>query len=225
MSLIRHPALLLAWLTLALAGALVTATGRAEEETEPRFSSTLSPAQQAETGLSQLTSDNVAVIDALVRLDVAAIRLRNNNIRTTRFSQRHTEHERDIAGLARLTPEQLAKLDQFVSLRIPAPAPALPLTTDLPYASISLEAVPAYKKHPAPEIHGSVSLTYGWSKGGSVRGADTTLMYVDPKHRFDVIVGYSEYHGKGLAPYPYFADGPYFSPYYRPLPVVLPEDR
>jgi hypothetical protein len=176
-----------------------------------------------ETGLDQLTSDNVAVIDALVRLDtVAATRLLHSTIRSTRFSQRRTEHERDIAGFVRLNDEQLAKLDQFVALRIPAPP--LPLTADLPYASIGFEAPPVFNKRPAVELHGSFSLTYGWTKGGSVRGADTTVTMIDPKHRFALTVGYSEYHGKGLAPYASPADGTY-SPFYRPLPVIIPEDR
>jgi hypothetical protein len=215
---------------LCLAGGLAAAT-RAGEETEPRFSSTLSPVQQAEIGLDRLTVDNIAVIDALVRLDAAtATRLVRNNIRTTRFSERRTAHEREIAGLDRLSPEQMRKLDQFVALRIPSPVPA---DADLAYASVRLDShTPIAVKKPAPEIHGSVSLTYGWSRGGSIRGVDTSVTYVDPRKRYSVTVGYSEYRGSGLAPYP---DGtPYFSPYsalnryydppYRPVVPVISDD-
>ena len=198
---------------------------RAADETEPRFSSTLSPAQRAEVGFDQLSIDNIAVIDALVRLDAAnATRLVRNNIRTTRFSERRTGHERDIAGLGRLTPEQLKKLDQFVALRIPAP----PTDADLAYSSVRLDTTTPVVtvKKPGPELHGSVSLTYGWSKYGSTRGGDASVTFVDPRKRYSVTVGYSEYHGNGLAPYPGTAP-PYLSPYsvlnrYYPYPAYRP---
>lgn len=228
-SLVRHLLLVLG-LTCLVAGSVPAA--RAADETEPRFSSTLSPTQRAETGLDRLTTDNVAVIDALVRIDTAAVvRVARNNIRTTRFSERRTAHERDIAGLDQLAPEQLRKLDQFVALRIPAP----PTDADLAYASVRLDSttpVPTVKK-PSPEIHGSVSLTYGWSKYGSIRGGETNVTYVDPRKRYSVTVGYSEYRGNGLAPYPY--GSPYLSPYsaanryyppYRPTtPVIFDDDN
>ncbi len=208
---------------VVLACALTTAGLRAADDSEPRFSSTLSPTQRAETGLDQLTSDNVAVIDALVRLDtVAATRLLHSTIRSTRFSQRHTAHECEIAGFARLTDAQLTKLDQFVALRIPAPPVAL--SADLPYATIGFESPPAPVKRPSVEIHGSFSLTYGWSKGGSVRGGNSTVTMVDPKHRFALTVGYSEYRGNGLAPYPPYLGDSTYVPYYRPLPVIMPDD-
>jgi hypothetical protein len=224
MRISRHPAaFLLPVLILALAGMFATApAGAADDSADPRFSSTLSPDQLKETGLDQLSTDNVAVIDALVRLDVAALRLRNNNIRSTRFSERRTDHERDIAGFGHLTPDQLAKLDQFVSLRIPAPV--IPASADLSHASVSLDAVRIPYKRPAPEIHGSVTLTYGGGKGGSFRGAESVLTYVDPSRHFAVTVGYSQYSGSGLGSYPYSNDGGY-TPYYRPLPVIIPDER
>lgn len=228
-SVVRH---LLVLGLACLVGGLRPAA-HAADETEPRFSSTLSPAQRTETGLDHLTTDNVAVIDALVRLDASnATRLVRNNIRTTRFSERHSAHERDIAGLEQLTPEQLRKLDQFVALRIPAP----PADADLAYASVRLDSTTpiAVAKKPGPEIHGSVSLTYGWSKYGSTRGGDMNVSYVDPRRRYSVTVGYSEYHGNGLAPYPY-TSSPYLSPYsalnryypypsYRPTAPVISDD-
>lgn len=215
-----------------LLGGLPSVAGAADEA-EPRFSSTLSPSQRAETGLDQLSTDNIAVIDALVRLDAAnATRLVRNNIRTTRFSERRTVHERDIAGLDHLTPEQVKKLDQFVALRIPAP----PSDADLAYSSVRLDTTTpvAVVKKPGPEIHGSFSLTYGWSKYGSTRGGDANVTYVDPRKRYSVTVGYSEYHGNGLAPYPY-TTSPYLSPYsalnrydpyppYRPTTPVISDD-
>jgi hypothetical protein len=229
----RFPACHVVILALACFAGGLMGMARAGEESEPRFSSTLSPVQQAETGLDRLTVDNIAVIDALVRLDASsATRLVRNNIRTTRFSARRTAHERDIAGLDRLTPEQLRKLDQFVALRIPAPVPA---DADLAYASVRLDSTtPIAIKKPAPEIHGSVSLTYGWNRGGSIRGVDTSVTYIDPHKRYAITVGYSDYRGNGLASYPLYPyAAPYLSPYsalnryppsYRPPSPVLSVD-
>jgi hypothetical protein len=223
MNLVAHSALPVRWLTAVLVCALAAPASRADDDV--RFSATLSPAQRAETGLDRLTTDNVAVIDALVRLDIAATRFRDNNIRSTRFSQRRTAHERDIAGLDHLSQDQLAKLDAIVALRIPAPA--LPPDASLAYAGVSLDTstVPSPDRRPAPEIHGSFSLTYGWSKAGSVRGADSVITYVDPTRGFSLTVGYSQYRGTGLAPYPYLGADNLYTPAYRPIPAITPDDR
>jgi hypothetical protein len=212
------------WLVPALGFLVATVSGQAQEDI--RFSSTLSAAQQAETGLDRLSTDNVAVIDALVRQDIAATRVRDNTIRTTRFSQRRTDHERDIAGLDHLTADQLAKLDAFVALRMPAPV--LAPDASLAYASVSLDtnAPRVTVERPGPEIHGSFSLTYGWSKAGSIRGGESVITYVDPARGFSLTMGYSQYRGTGLAPYPYSgAYGPYAPSLITPGPIVAPEDH
>jgi hypothetical protein len=197
--------------------ALVTAPGRAATD-DPRFSSTLRPAQWTESGLNKLTTDNVAVIDALVRVDKAASEYRNNNIGSTRFSERRTEHERTISGLYLLTPAQVEKLDQLVAFRVARPMAQF--DTSIPAPRLNLENVTVPNR--PPEIHGSVSLTYGWGKGGSVRGADSVFTYDDPARRFSLLFGYSEYRGKGDIPLYYPGDI-----YYRNRPVleVPPTDR
>src|SRR4051794_10322796 len=98
-----------------LCGLVATA---ARAENDARFSSTLTPAQRDLAGLSQLTGDNLAVIDGLVRQDDAASKFKDNDVDHTRFSQRRTERERELAGLDHLSSSQLTALDNFVGQRI-----------------------------------------------------------------------------------------------------------
>jgi len=187
-------------LLLLLGLAAAAPLARAEEDV--RFSATLTPAQRAAAGLDQLTPDNVAVIDGLVRQDAAASRFKNNPVEGTRFSQRRTAREREIAGLDRLAAAQLAELDERVRRQLAGPAPepgaTAALTSAAAASSGGVQAV-AYKR--PLELHGEVSYTVGWSKAGSFQGGDLVVSYDDPEHRYSILVGYSEYHGKGLPPW------------------------
>jgi len=186
-----------------------------------RFSATLSPAQRASSGLAQLTPDNVAVIDGLVRQDEAASHFKNNAVDGTRFTQRRTDRERELAGLNHLSPSQQAQLDALVRRRIVGPeaepAPTGSVSTSSGTAASGINAV-AYKR--PLEIHGEVSYTMGWSKGGSFQGGGMVLTYDDPEHRYSVMVGYSEYHGKGLSRCFYPGGGPYRP--YDAIPSLAP---
>lgn len=167
-------------------------------EDDARFSSTLSDTQRTEAGLTRLTEDNIAVIDALVRQDIAAVKRRNSTTSFGTFSQRRSDHEREIAGLARLTPEQLARLDGLIGLRV-FPPPSYQLNSE--HRTNSLGPVKPVTTVRGLEIHGSVTLTYGWSKGGNIRGAEMVVTAADPSGRFKINVGYAEYQGKGMTPY------------------------
>lgn len=202
-------------------GLLPGALASAAPTESSRFTDSLTAQQKTDAGLTTLSSDNVAVINALVRQDEAAVQLHNNQIRSTRFSQRRTDHERNIAGLALLSAEQLAKLDDFVGRRF-APSPA-PLMESVAPIVINTSAIETNNESRRPEIHGSVSLTYGWSKGGSVMGGDLTLYHVDPERRFSVFFNYSQYHGKGYMPLYY--PGDVYYPLVRPLPDASTLDR
>jgi hypothetical protein len=184
---------------LCLIAALSGFAAAAEDESAPRFSATLSTAQRAEAGLTQLTEDNIAVIDALVRQDEALLRRHSKALGAGNFSQRRTAHERDIAGLAKLTPGQQARLDELIARRSAA---AIPMLTAELGAPPAIRRIPERDtRAPALEVHGSVSLTYGWSKEGDVRGGSMVVSLQDPAHRFTVLIGYSEFRGKGNAPY------------------------
>jgi hypothetical protein len=172
-----------------------------------RFSASLTVEQRERTGLAQLGGDNLAVIDGLVRQDEAASRFKDNPVDHTRFSARRTPRERELAGLDRLTAAQLDQLDPLVAERIAGPEP-------VPAAARSAASGHAVRSATAPrplEIHGEVSFTYGWGKGGSFTGGSLVLSYEDPLDRYAVVMGYTEFHGKGLVPcfYPdYGAGGP-----------------
>jgi hypothetical protein len=199
---------------LGLLGLLTAPAARAEEDV--RFSATLTPEQRVSAGLNQLTVDNIAVIDGLVRQDLAASKFKDNAVDHTRFSQRRTARERDIAGLDRLTPPQLTQLDDLVGLRIDGPPP-IPLARITSTSSNAVKPdLPTHKL----DIHGEISFTYGTGKGGSFTGGDLVLTYDDPAGRYSVLVGYSEYQGKGVAPCFYPGYG-----YYRPYPGVIPVSR
>jgi len=206
-----RPCRILPQLGLALLGLFAASAARAQDDV--RFSATLTPDQREATGLAHLSADNVAVIDGLVRQDEAASKFKNNNVDHTRFSQRRTEREREIAGLNRLTPAQLTRLDGLVGLRINGPVSTEPATI-VTTTGTAVQSPAAGRKL---EIHGELGFTYGWGKGGNVSGGDLILTYDDPAGRYSVLVGYAEYHGKGLVPCYY----PYDS-FYRPYPGAFP---
>lgn len=201
--------------------ALLWGTVRGAETDDARFSSTLSDAQRAETGLAQLTEDNIAVIDALVRQDQATLKRRGSLGSFGTFSQRRSDNEREIAGFNRLTPEQLTRLDGLAGLRISPPAAAVLTAENGRRAGSGALVKPAPRPY-ALEVHGTMSLTYGWSKAGSIRSGEMVVSVEDPAHRFALQVGYSESHGKGLSS----VYDPYDETYrYRPSvdsPLVRP---
>ncbi len=191
----------------------------ARAASDVRFSATLNPDLRDRTGLSQLTSDNVAVIDGLVRQDEAASKFKDNAVDHTRFSQRRTTRERDISGLNRLTPDEISLLDDLIGYRITGIAPASSAAT----ATITSTAGTAVKPNLSTaklDIHGEIGFTYGWGKGGSFSGGDIILTYDDPAGRYGVLVGYSEYEGKGLSPCTFPGYGPY-----RLYPGAMPFTR
>ena len=183
----KRPLFLLAVALLAVA---LTATVRAADFT--RFSQVLSAEQRAATGLDQLTSDQLAVLDALVRHDDAyAVPSTVANPRPARFSQRLNADERRNAGLARLSTDQLTRLDALVEQRVPLRIPVAAPTAGAAAPTMEIERV-------RPQIHGAVTLGMGWGSGGySEMGGSMVVDYYDPAHNFDLLMGYSEVHTKG----------------------------
>jgi len=183
---------------------------------DSRFTDALAPDQRAELGFAQLSSDNIAVLNALVRQDESTFKLRKNTIATTRFSERRTSHEREIMGLGLLDAEQVAKLDALVGRRfVPVVTTRWMESSGLP-SGVAISSVDTLNERRRPDIRGSFSFTYGWGKGGSVMGGDVNLIYRDPERRYSVMFGYSQYEGKGYLPWLDPTD-PYY--YYRARPV------
>jgi hypothetical protein len=194
----------------ACLGALWTARLVAAE-TGGGFSATLSDGLKAAAGLATLNADELKALDQQVADDLTFAREEKLTALDGTFAARRTEAQRKQAGLDRLTPDQLARLNELVAAALAArPAPK-----ERP----RLKESEVLAKN-RPEIHGSVSVTYGWGRGGQdFRGSSLWLEYYDPESRFALGVGVSNFSGSGYYPgyyYPGYSYGPgyYYDPGY-----------
>jgi hypothetical protein len=180
----------LVWGLLTLCGLLAAAPAvRAEEA---RFSQSLAPADAVATGIQKLTSDQLAVLDALVRQDERIYAVPDpKHPAPARFSQRLLPAERRDAGLGLLTPAELAKVDTAVAQ----------YETRGESATASVASPVAWQPEitvPGLEVHGMISFTYGAGSGGSsMMGGAMAVSVADPEHGFAFTAGYAEMHGKG----------------------------
>lgn len=179
-----------------------------------RFSLTLNSEEKAASGVTRLSSDEVAVIDALVRRDTTG-RASSTQTESTpaTFSQRLTPGERQTAGLPKLTATELPKLDAFVD-RFQSAKLARTLLAPPAYLARSSRVTPTEAKKER-EIHGSFSLSYGFGSGGySEKTGSMVLTMEDPARRYSISVGYTESHVKGGYIY---RDPLYRDPFYDPV--------
>ena len=178
--------------SLAAAGAIA-----AEGPALQRFSQSVSETERTPTGLHRLDSDQIAVLDVMVRRDTAArSQVRADPDAPALFSQRLTTDERRLAGLTLLAPAELALLDAAVA-RFTNASLARTLLAPPVYISRTGRVEPAETKKER-EIHGSYSLSYGWGKGGySEKSGSMFLTLDDPEHRYSLSFGYTETHIKG----------------------------
>jgi hypothetical protein len=184
-----------------------------------RFTLTLSAGEKTASGLSRLSSDEVAVIDALVRRDTTG-RASPTQAEGTpaTFSQRLTPGERQTAGLPKLAATEVPKLDALVD-RFQSAKLARTLLAPPAYLARSSRVTPTERKKER-EIHGSFSLSYGFGSGGySEKTGSMVLTMEDPARRYSISVGYTESHVKGGYIY---RDPLYREPFYDPL-HSLPE--
>lgn len=208
-----------AHLLLAAVACLAVAARAAEDL---RFSVTLNAPDRTASGLAKLTSDQVAVIDALVRRDTvarasatAAPTKPAENPDAT-FSQRISDKERVTAGLTGLSAAEVAQLDAFVDRHQSAKL-ARTLLAPPVYLARRPNLTPTERKTER-EIHGSFSLSYGVGSGGySEKTGSMVLTMEDPAKRYSISVGYTESHIKG-------GNGYYRDPYYDPPRMLLPDD-
>jgi hypothetical protein len=198
------------WLIVLLVAALGAAARAATDDT--RFSQSLSAAERAEVGLEKLSSDNLGVLDALVRRDTGAqgsTRAAAGTAAT--FSQRLSPDERRNAGFSLLTADQLARFDALVSRHESAHL-ARTLLSPPVYISRGRIEEPTEKKKER-EIHGSYSLSYGWGSGGySEKTGSMVMTMQDPENHFAISIGYSESHIKGPNGDRYIEQGPPLRP-------------
>jgi len=199
---------------LGIALSLLFAVAVQAASSDGRFSQALNTEDLTAAGLKQLTSDEVAVIDALVRRDTAArAGSASTDATAATFSQRLTADERRTAGLAKLSATQLPKLNDLVDRHQNAKL-ARTLLAPPTYLARSSRITPTEKKKER-EIHGSFSLSYGMGSGGySEKTGSMVLTLEDPEKGYSISVGYSESHIKGGS---YYRDSYYRDPFYDPL--------
>ncbi|MSU65003.1 MAG: hypothetical protein EXS38_02625 [Opitutus sp.] len=201
-----------AWI-FRIAVTLAALSPAASAAESSRFSLRINATERTESGVSRLSSDQVAVLDALVRRDtVAFLTGATEPEAPARFSLRLTADERRNAGLAQLKAEEVVRLDSLVQ------------STQVPRSTASLLAPPPLLSAARPqilekkkerEIHGSVSLTYGWGGGSSVKSGSMLMSMEDPEKKYSVTIGYTETHVKGPNGYrgDYIGDMPGMLPY------------
>ena len=188
-------------LRLWLAGCLLLAAMARAEVNELRFTVSLKPEERMAIGLARLTSDEAAVLDALVRRDTTVISTGSNTTKLAeRFTERLTAGERLTVGLQKLTPAETAQLNALVDRHQNARL-ARTLLAPPSYLARNRTVVPSEGKKER-EIHGSFTLSYGFGSGGySEKTGSMELYFQDPAGRYNISVGYTESHVKGGSVY------------------------
>jgi len=174
------------------------------------FTATLSAEQQTAAGLPTLSPVELITLDQLVAGELAAVRRAGAPELTGSFVSRRSDAEIKAAGLDRLAFEQLEKLNEFVA----AALAAHPKPKERPRLKDSDVLAPVAEKN---QIHGSVTVGYGWGGGQSMWGESLWLQYYDPDNRFGIGVGLSNFNGNGY--FGYGPDYPNEGRYYAPGPV------
>ncbi len=156
----------------------------------PTFTESLAPADQDSLALTKLSGAEKSALDRLVARDVAAARQGGVTGFRGTFSSRRTAGERAQAGLEKLSAPELAQLDERVARAIAT----RPLVTPLPRQAdtTGIDVSTALK----PEIHGRVTLGYGWGGGGSYRFGSVETSYYDPESRTTLSIGLGTVSGR-----------------------------
>ncbi len=199
---------------------LLVLTAAVTRANDLRFSQSLNAEDRSAAGITRLSSDEVAVIDALVRRDTATRGSPTPDptepAAPATFSQRLTADERRTAGFAKLSATELPKLDAFIDRHQNARL-ARSLLAPPTFVSRASRVVPTEKKKER-EIHGSFSLSYGMGSGGySEKTGSMVLTLEDPDRGYSISVGYSESHIKGGSGYIYRDPTLYRDPFHDSL--------
>lgn len=161
------------------------------------FIATLSSAQQTAAGLVHLSADEQTTLNTLVAREVSLARQGNVKAFAGTFSSRRKPAETTAAGLDRLAPDEIAQLDQLVANAIAA-GPTQPV---LPQRLKSKDVARAENRL---EIHGQVTLAYGWGSGGrEMRAGSLYTEIYDKQTGMTLGLGYSQVSGDGWWGYGY----------------------
>lgn len=201
------PAMKSAALRLLCCLAAFAALAAAAAASDIRFSNTLKAEDKAAAGLAKLTSDQVAVLDALVRRDTAT-RGSTPAPRTAaeaapaEFSKRLSADELRNTGLAALSAGEVERVDALVDRHQTA---SLARTFLAPPEFLSpTRRLLSTEKKPEKRVHGSFSLSYGFGKGGYSEKTGSMVVTVDdPERNLSISIGYAQSHIKGGSGYIY----------------------
>jgi hypothetical protein len=182
---------------------------------DARFSQAISPDERQAIGLAKLTSDELAILDALIRRDIADRMFHEAEPNTpATFTERLTADEQKNTGVAKMSPEERTQLNTTIAkIQIGGQVQTLMTNPVLLPRTASLIRENGKKEKRGLETHGSVSLSYGWGSGGySTRSGSMVVNMTDPDKKYSITIGYEETHIKGPAGRPaVLLDGP---PYY-----------
>lgn len=153
---------------------------------ESSFLSTLTSAQRSAAGLDRLSANEQTVLNTLVAREVTFARQGNvRGFAGTFVSRRHGTDVRD-AGLDHLSADEQAKLDEYVSVALAA-GPVKPEPKQLKPSDVTGEH--------RLQVHGEVSLTYGWGGGRNFRAGSLYTDIYDPDTGMHVGIGLGEVSG------------------------------
>lgn len=182
-----------------LAG-LLTALNLSARAAEGGFTTTLSAEERNAAGIATLTAGETAALDRLIAEDNDRVRLFNSI--TSTFTDRQTGAQLKEAGLDRLAPEQLAKLNELVATALAA----RPQPRERP----RLKDGAVLSEQGRLRVHGGMSFTYGWAGGGrNFRETSAWVSYFDPVTGIGLGFGISSYSGDSLYPGYYYDRGYY----------------
>jgi len=178
---------------MALGSGLLLPTSTASAE-EALFSVRLHANEFVEIGLTTLSQEELTALNQLVAREVASARQGGVTAFRGTFLSRRTPAERTAAGLDKLTPAGQDRLDQAVATAL-AVRHAATTVGVAPAADVGGIDVRSALK---PEVHGSVTLGYGWGRGGSYRFGSVDTWYYDPESRITIGLGVGTVRGSGL---------------------------
>lgn len=191
-----------------LAG-LLTALNLSARAAEGGFTATLSSEEWNAAGITLLTAGEIASLDRIVAEDYDRVRLFNSI--TSSFTDRQTGTQLKEAGLDRLAPEQLAKLNELAATALAA----RPQPRERP----RLKDGAVLSEQGRLRVHGGMSFTYGWAGGGrSYRETSAWVSYFDPVTGIGLGFGFSNFSGDSLYP-GYYYDRGYYSATSAPVLV------
>lgn len=153
------------------------------------FSATLTIAQRTATGLDRLTEEERTALNGFIATEVSLARQGNVRAFAGTFSGRRSAAEKSAAGIDRITPAELATLDELVAQAIAAG----PVQPTVPQKLTAKDVA----KTDRLEVHGEVSLAYGWSRHGDYRAGSLYTTIYDPVTGVALGIGIAQSYGDG----------------------------